>query len=155
MITYTKSDLWKLNAADLMNLCDINNVQYDPDNMNRKEAIANLIAMQEANNGLIDPAEKAAEPESKVPSHLKGKEYVDIVFHAQEGQTRYVTLGLNGNVIYAPREQLVRIPAEYMNVIRDAVTFKPRMETAPDGRILWKRVPVPTYSYEIVSRGRF
>lgn len=155
MITYTKSDLWKLTSADLMNLCDANDVQYDPDNMNRKEAISSLIAAQETNEGLIDPTERAMEPAENVPKHLKGKEYIDIVFHAQEGQTRYVVLGLNGQLIYAPRERLVRIPAEYMNVIRDAVTFKPRMETAQDGRILWKRIPVPTYSYEVVSRGRF
>jgi len=142
----TKSDYWRMKKEDLLAACAERDVPVDPDNLDRKTVIPMLIEADAKAGNLGEAVELDEKPKPV-------REYVDIIFNNQEGQPKYVFLGLNGRSLYLPREVVCRIPAEFMSVVKDAVSYKSVMTTTSDGKIKWQSIRVPQLSYQVIDKG--
>lgn len=151
MTEATKSTYWKMKKDELVSVLVENGIEFDPDNMNRKEAIEKLVQKQaeagELTEGvMIDEDGEASAVKPK-------KEWVEIIFHNQDGQPKYVFLGLNGQFLYLPRECPCRIPADFLEVVKSATYIKIVQTTTPDNKVSNREVRVPRLSYEVTDRG--
>lgn len=146
----TKQAYWKMKKDELISILIEKNIPFDPDKFDRKVAIDQLVEMDAAAGLLEEPVELNDE-EVAGPPKIR-REYVDIVFRNQDGEPKYVPLGLQGRFLYLPRECLCRIPAEFMEVVRHAVTDK-IVQYEKDGKLHQRTVRVPRLVYEIVDRG--
>jgi len=139
-----------MKKDELISILIEKNIPFDPDKFDRKVAIDQLVEMDAAAGLLEEPVELNDE-EVAGPPKIR-REYVDIVFRNQDGEPKYVPLGLQGRFLYLPRECLCRIPAEFMEVVRHAVTDK-IVQYEKDGKLHQRTVRVPRLVYEIVDRG--
>lgn len=151
-IKYTRSDLYKLTNEELTRLLIEYEVPFDPDKFQRKPVVEDLMLAMIKSGDTVEPTQLTDESSSGKIS-IPGKEYIDVIFHNQEGQPKYQFLGHNGVALYLPREHTCRIPAVFEHVMRDAVYRKIVQVSGPEGKIINKEVKVPRISYEIVGRG--
>jgi hypothetical protein len=147
----SKRDYWKLKKEDLIALLIEKEISFDPDNLDRKAAIEALV-LKDAEAGILTQAVEINEETGEAGPAKIRQAYIDIVFHNQEGQPKYVFLGLNGQFLYLPRECLCRIPAEYLEVIKNAAETQ-LIQQESDGKMTYKEVRVPRLSFEVLERG--
>jgi len=83
-------------------------------------------------------------------SKPKEKKFFRVLFHRQEGQTKYVYLGCNDSDVYLPRERPCKLPIEFLGVIRSAAVIRTEERRRPDGRVDRVEVRIPSLSYEIL-----
>ena len=137
----SKKDIWKTKVEDLQALATEKGISFDPENFDRRAVIESLLALDtdEPLNGSGD---------------APGREYGDIIFHNQDNQPKLVFLGHQGRSMWLPREVTCRIPAEFMESVKHAV--QPKLVQAPtaDGKLSYRTVMVPRFSYEVVGHGR-
>jgi len=149
-VKLTKQDYWKLKKDDLIAILVEKKIPFDPDNMDRKAAIEALVHA-EAEAGDLQGAVEI-DTEGNVGKPKVKREYVDIVFHNQDGQPKYVFLGINGRFLYLPRECAVRMPAEFMEVVRNAYVDKP-VQFEVNGKLVYRDVRTPRFVYEVLGKG--
>jgi hypothetical protein len=145
----SKADYWKMKKEDLMSLAMEKEVPFDPDKLDRKAVIDALI-IKDAEAGLLTEGIEVSD-EGSGPVRIQ-REYVDIVFHNQEGHPKYQFLGLQGRCLYLPRECVCRIPIEFLDVVKEAVENK-LIPHKVDDKLTYKEVKVPRISYEVIGRG--
>jgi len=100
-----------------------------------------------------DSGKPAADVVKENTKQKTGAGWIDIVFHNQDGSTKYVFLGLNGRSLILPREVPCRIPAEFLGVVKSAVQTKIVQTPGEGNKIVTKSVKVPRFSYEVLARG--
>lgn len=146
----TRASYWNLKNEDLIKLLVERDIGFDPDNLDRKAAVEQLVRTDAEGGNLEEPVQVTDEGLAG-PVKVKRK-YVDIVFHNQEGFPKYVFLGYNGQTLYLPRECVCRIPEEFLDVVKHAVS-KSLVQYTVDGQLVYKEVKIPRFSYEVLERG--
>ena len=141
---YTKGALWKTKDDELQALADEMEIPYDPADFDRRGVIDSILAR----NTDKSLSEDGANGEGS------GREYVDVVFHNQEGEQKLVHIGHHGRTFWLPREVVCRVPAEIMETVKNAVYEKLVQTSSGDGRVSHKTVKIPRFSYEVIGRGR-
>lgn len=145
-----KINYWKMKKDELIALCVEKQIPFDPDKPDRKAMIEQIV-QADAEAGILAEAVAIDEDGEAGPVEVK-REWVEIIFHNQDGFPKYVFLGLNGKFLYLPRECLCRIPAEFLEVAKHAVSKK-IVQYDVDGRQTYREVRVPRLSYEVLDRG--
>ena len=153
-------NLWHVPVDELTKIANAKGIEIplnDAGRMNRKALIALLTEKMVADGEEIEATAvdeagnaEAVETVKKVPPK---RGWTDIVFRNQDGQPKYVFLGLNGRSLYLPREVPVRIPSEFMNVVRSAVSTKIVQNVSALGKIEHTEIQVPRLSYEVLATG--
>lgn len=147
---FTKKDYWKMSNDELIAILVEKEIPFDPEKLNRKDAIDQLVIRDATDGDLTRPIEIDEDGET---GEVKiRREFVDVIFHNQKGEPKYVFLGLNGRFLYLPRECLCRIPAEYLEVIKNSA-FNRLVQFEKDGKLTYRTVRTPRISYEVVDRG--
>lgn len=161
---------WTMKSAELVDFAKSRGIEEIPTNengtLNRKELISILTQMDAHQGRLSEPVYRDEETgETTVVSEVAEEDHdkkfypngwVDVVFHNQEGQPKYIFLGLNGKTLYLPREVPVRIPREFMGVVRNAVMTKIVQRERPDRRgVDYTEIRVPRFSYEVLKQSDY
>lgn len=150
---------------DLLKMADekgIKNVPRHENGSTDHKFLARMLTQYDAEQGNLteaveipdDEEEELEAAEANTPKKKKGEGWVDVVFHNQDGQPKYVYLGLNGRSLYLPREVPVRIPVEFMNVVRSSVQTKIVQTIGSGNKRVSKSMRVPRFSYEVLKRGK-
>lgn len=150
-----KNSLWRMKNDGLIELCKKYEIGYDPDNLNRQEVINQIVA-KEMEEGFLREAMESSTDEGgnikPITAPRKKQKYIDVIFHEQEGMSKVVFLGHNGDFLYLPREYVCRIPYKFLSVLKDSVEVQLIQEKVGT-KIRYRELKIPRYSYEILGQG--
>lgn len=145
-----KVNYWKKTKEELVEISKALGIEMNEEEpMNRKELIHQIVQRM-AVLGKLTGAVAFDEDGNQITLE-SDKEFFNVLFHEQEGATKYVFLGVNGVSLYLPREVKMRLPIRFKAALDDAVST--RVVPAKDalGRMKGVKIQrVPRFSYQIL-----
>lgn len=144
------ASLWNKTNEELVVLADKYKIAIDKADLNRKELVPQLTAAIAKAGDLEAPAgfdeegnELKIEPE---------EETCVILFHQREGQTNYVSIGVNGCCLYLPCDVKWRLPIRFKKMLDDTYMIKVVPNVDSTGRTKGvKEFKVPALNYTVFN----
>ncbi|WLD56887.1 hypothetical protein NFC81_09100 [Salinispirillum sp. LH 10-3-1] len=149
MAKLTKAKLEAMSATEIADILkNEHGIEVDVDDENKGALVEQVLAAQTAKP---NDTGKVTTKSSGGKAATKSKK-TKILIGEQEGEADYVFVGVNGRQYQIPRGKEVEVPAEVVQVLRDAVTEKFETKTDPKtGQKYSKPKMVPRFNFQVIT----